>query len=254
MINFLFLLFLFIFSFTPLCCQRLIKETVKETKQSLSFPFKMSKNGLYLTGVIGGAAFIYVFDENIRNASQKMHSSFNDNFFKIAKKFGDKEIDLAILGGSYLFGVFKDDEYLKETSYLAAKAFFVSNAVITFMKVSFGRTRPYYAEDKDMFKPLNLKDAFNSFPSGHCVSAFSLATVFALRSKTTYTKVFFYSLATAVALERIYSDKHWASDVFIGSTIAYLISRKIVMENENKNKADFSFNFSPNTINLNYSF
>jgi hypothetical protein len=48
-----------------------------------------------------------------------------------------------------------------------------------------------------------------------------------------------YGLAGFTGYQRIYDNKHWFSDVFVGAAIGYLIGNSIVDSEENRNKNDF---------------
>jgi membrane-associated phospholipid phosphatase len=43
-------------------------------------------------------------------------------------------------------------------------------------------------------------------------------------------------MASLVAFERVYSDKHWTSDVFLGAAIGYFVAKDIVKK-DNKNNS-----------------
>ncbi len=59
-----------------------------------------------------------------------------------------------------------------------------------------------------------------SFPSGHTATAFSLAV--ALSWAFPRGRVIFYCLASLAGLQRIVSNSHWPSDVFVGAAIGLL--------------------------------
>lgn len=219
--------------------KNLIPQSLEETGKALSFPFKMENNDLYVVGgIIGTGLALYSYDGQIRHEIGKSRSSLNDNFFKIAKKFGDGGYDILFLTGWSLAGTFTKNEYMKETAFLAAKSFLSANSIGSIIKYSIGRARPYTGDGKSHFTPFKFKTSRSSFPSGHTVSAFSVATVFAKRSDYTSIKILSYSMACATALERVYSDKHWATDVFFGAALGYFIAKDIV--EEKPKKSDFS--------------
>jgi membrane-associated phospholipid phosphatase len=61
----------------------------------------------------------------------------------------------------------------------------------------------------------------HTFPSGHTATAFFGATVLAHEYRDTYPEYVIagYALATATGALRIANNKHWATDVFLGSAI-----------------------------------
>jgi membrane-associated phospholipid phosphatase len=83
-----------------------------------------------------------------------------------------------------------------------------------------------------------LKGAdYQSFPSGHSTTAFAAAA--AVQAETGewwphaqwILRPTLYGGAALVALSRIYEDKHWASDVVLGSAIGAFAGLKVVRFN-----------------------
>ena len=69
-----------------------------------------------------------------------------------------------------------------------------------------------------------------SFPSGHSIAAFSVATVFARRySNHRWVPWLAHGLAGPGSLSRITGQAHFASDVFVGAALGYSISRFAVL-------------------------
>ncbi|TAL76684.1 MAG: phosphatase PAP2 family protein, partial [Bacteroidetes bacterium] len=70
---------------------------------------------------------------------------------------------------------------------------------------------------------------FDSFPSGHTATAFSIATVFASQyNDTKAIPILSYSLASLVGISRLTEHEHWASDVFSGALLGYLCGKQVV--------------------------
>jgi len=121
-----------------------------------------------------------------------------------------------------------------------------------------GRARPSTGESSHSFHPFSTRSRFASFPSGHASSAFAVATVIADQSNKTYIDVLAYSLATLVAISRVHIDKHWASDILVGSAIGYFVAKKISALDKNRdlNKVKLGFQFSRQrqAVSLTFSF
>lgn len=64
-------------------------------------------------------------------------------------------------------------------------------------------------------------------PSGHATSVWAVATVIADRTDNGFVDAACYGVATLTSLSRIYVDRHWASDVLIGSAIGYFTAKKV---------------------------
>jgi membrane-associated phospholipid phosphatase len=125
-----------------------------------------------------------------------------------------------------------------ETAVLAASAMLQSNILVMFLKGMFGRQRPFWADGVDHWSgPVGFFDRFeagqsgryDSFPGGHSITAFSLATVVAMQYRESFwVPILAYATATGVALSRTTENKHWLSDSLVGSVLGYVIGRLVV--------------------------
>jgi membrane-associated phospholipid phosphatase len=72
-----------------------------------------------------------------------------------------------------------------------------------------------------------------SFPSGHALMAFSVATVFARRYKEhRWVPYLAYAAASAIAFSRVTTGAHFPSDVFVGSALGFVIARYDVLHGQ----------------------
>lgn len=178
-------------------------------------------------GLLGAGVLIYSFDGQIRHIAAKNKTSSMDKAAKQAEKTGNGGYELALLGAFAGAGCVFGDERLKDTAFLAVESFLAANAVGTVVKYSVGRSRPYGKDGKRAFKPFAFKTVRTSFVSGHTTSAFSVAAVLASRSASAWVGIAAYGAASAAALQRVYSDKHWASDVFFGAILGTATGRAV---------------------------
>lgn len=124
----------------------------------------------------------------------------------------------------YIAGRLKHDERAKETGLLAAEAFLDSSIVVESLKVASQRQRPPADHSSGEFF-----DGGSSFPSGHAISAWSVATVISQEYGPRHPAVRYgaYALATAVGISRYTGRKHFLSDVLAGSAMGYGIGRYV---------------------------
>ena len=207
-----------------------VTNAVKDIEHMQSAPVRLSDApAAYLAGsLLGAGAIIYSFDGQIRRVVRNNRTSSIDHVATQVEKIGNGGYELVMLGAFAGAGyAFKNDR-LKDTSMLAAESFLAANAIGTVLKYSVGRARPYGEEGKRAFKPFTFKTVHTSFPSGHTTSAFSVASVFASRYDSPWVGIAAYGAASATALQRVYSDKHWASDVFFGAILGVATGRMVV--------------------------
>jgi membrane-associated phospholipid phosphatase len=72
-----------------------------------------------------------------------------------------------------------------------------------------------------------------SFPSGHAMMAFSVATVFARRYREhRWVPYLAYAAASAISFARVTTGSHFPSDVFVGSALGFVIARYDVLHGQ----------------------
>jgi len=207
-----------------------LKSYYYDTRNLLFSPASWgSKQWITLGVVVGAGALAYSQDADIQAffADHQSHATGNISKY-IFEPFGNGKFSPVIIGGLYLGGFLAKDKRLAGTSLAAAKALFVSSVFTQAIKQITHRHRPFQDEipDRADWDGPFSKTSFNSFPSGHATAAFSLATVFAFEyRKTVWIPCLAYTLATGTAISRLYDNKHWASDVVIGSAIGFFTGR-----------------------------
>ena len=99
----------------------------------------------------------------------------------------------------------------KDLAYLEAGSALLAFTISTGVKHSLDVERPY-------------GNVYNSFPSGHTVTAFVGAEMLRREYGRDYPIVAIagYTVATSVGLLRIYNNRHWASDVLAGAGVGIL--------------------------------
>jgi len=205
-----------------------IKSYWHDTKSFVVSPAKWRTKQWIEFGVVAGAGVLaYTQDEKIQEYFVAHQSTPADNVSKyVFEPFG--RFAPVLIGGLYLGGRFAKDNRLAGTSLTAAKAFIVSAAGAGIIKQITHRHRPYQDDIPDHANwdgPFSSIE-YTSFPSGHATAAFSMATVYALEyGNTIWVPVLAYTLATGTAVSRLYDNKHWASDVVIGSALGFVTGR-----------------------------
>jgi hypothetical protein len=149
---------------------------------------------------------------------------------------------IGVIGVWAVYGFAASDAKAKETAYLASEAFLTSGMWGIAIKALTSRQRPSTESEKagewsgpfGYFRKNKNQSisSFDAFPSGHTLTAFSIATVFAEQySDHPIVPIFCYTAATLVGLSRITENAHWSSDVFVGGVLGYLTAKEIVLNN-----------------------
>lgn len=208
--------------------------------------------------VCGTGIMLYAIDDGIQKMFLDDSSNTSDAAAKGITSFGNGGVLAGVIAALYAGGEISNNDSLRETALLSLESLLTSGIIVKGMKVIVGRARSGTGEPKNTFHPFSLKSSYNSFPSGHSSSAWAVASTIATQTEDTNIDLLVYSLASLVALSRVYMNKHWTSDVFIGSVIGYVVGKKICALNRNRNSArvHLSFQCSPYrqaiTIHINF--
>jgi membrane-associated phospholipid phosphatase len=111
---------------------------------------------------------------------------------------------------------------LQDAAALGALAFATAGLLQFSLKHLVGRPRPDAGVASAALLGPSFAQGVDSFPSGHATSVFAVATVFAAY----YPRLrwMFYGLASAIALGRVYLERHYVSDILAGAIIGTLVA------------------------------
>lgn len=181
-----------------------------------------AREWLVLLGVAGAATgLVFLADDEIRDAAQGSRGF--RNFGDDVRFLGNGPGFLALTGGFLASGVlFRDDEIETASMLIEASALGYGSSLA--LKWTAGRERPGPLVDAREFHPFS---GDFSMPSGEATHAFALATIVSQRYRHWPVWVLSYGAATTVALGRISSDGHWASDVLVGAAIGTFVGRTV---------------------------
>ena len=194
--------------------------------------------------VFGGVAAVttlaLVYDDEIYDF---VDGTFGNEKWNTASKctdvFGEEYFILPTVALTYAVGAIGDHCRLKNMSLAALQSFVYAEVASAGLKVLTCRLRP--SEVNSQQSTVNSQTWLGpfksfkstSFPSGHAMRSFALATTIAgFYPDKKWVGIVSYSLATMTSLGRVVSKEHWASDVIVGAALGYFIGRGVVKFNE----------------------
>lgn len=131
----------------------------------------------------------------------------------------------AAAGGTWAYGIKKGNQHAKETGELELETLANTFLVYTPMQFIAGRERPEEGTGNGRFW---RHGGFNtSFPAGHPMFTWAMATVLAHEYPRPWVKFLSYGAASAVSMGRFLGREHFASDVLVGSVLGYAIATHI---------------------------
>jgi membrane-associated phospholipid phosphatase len=202
-----------------LVVKKAVLHGLSDSKNWVLSPLKWNgKDWAIFGGVsIATGALIKWGDQSVYNFANTLHTPFLDKLTPFVEPLGNGYL-IAAISGTFLQGIIAKNNYSIETSLIATESLLLNTLLVQAVKNTAGRIRP---NDSGTSNPHQWNGPFfrgNSFFSGHTSSAFSVASVYAYRYReTVWVPVLSYGLASLVGMERIYDNRHWASDVFFGA-------------------------------------
>jgi membrane-associated phospholipid phosphatase len=210
-----------------------------DEKDMWLFPLDLAKGHHWLPAlfITGGIAVFLATD-----AQTMPHFRQTTDFHDFNRVLGTTATGAAI---AVVPAIFYGVSLLRHDSYDQGSALFAGEAVaddavlMVVMKAIARRQRP---TERPIAGPYN--DTFfhsnasffgkgTSFPSGHALMAFSVATVFARRYREhRWVPYLAYAAASAIAFSRVTTGAHFPADVFVGSALGFVIARYDVLHGQ----------------------
>ncbi len=209
-----------------------------------SSPFHMDKtNAYWVSAGLVTTAVLLITDQGTYNTVKdaEFDATWVSKASPVITKFGSA-YGLGIVGAFAGYGFIAGDSKAKETAYLATESFLTSGLWGWAIKILTGRERPSVESEGGgewggplaYFRKHNNRSisAFDAFPSGHTLTAFSIATVFSEQySDNIVIPIVCYTAASLVGVSRITEDAHWMSDVFVGAILGHLTAQEVLANN-----------------------
>lgn len=182
----------------------------------------VSDNLLLKAGIASMATgILFLADKSIR-AELKQNNSQNNLLLDVGHIYGEYNYSFGLAGVLYMSQFILNDKKIANTGKVLFESLLISGVLSISIKYIFGRSRPNRNEGNTKFNWFEINNTYNSLPSGHVITAFTTSTVLSKAINNKYASILLYSLAGVTAYQRIASDNHWFSDVFLGASIGYL--------------------------------
>lgn len=210
--------------------------------------FFTSRDAILFAGLAGLALAMDPLDVHFAHQLQDPSNQQNRFLHRMATTFRLMGQPAPQIIGVGLYGVGRLTHNVKieRLAVHGVEAMMLGTVVTTGVKFVAGRARPSADPNKHLgftlFKGFKGYD-FQSFPSGHATTAFSVASAATAEyshwadewHSPSYTKLLvggvLYGGATLVGISRMYNNAHWASDVATGALVGTFAGIKTVRYN-----------------------
>ena len=201
-------------------------------------PLFTRRDAVWAATFLGASVLLFQVDERIDRWVRGDRIQDNDLIGRASRTANFATDDRVMLAGGilYLTGRLTKKRHLADIAFHATEAVFVSSTLLTLVRGTVGRSRPYFTPDD----PLNF-DAFQgfkqfeyrSFPSIHASANFAVAAVVSSEMKRRWpdrmrwVPPVLYTVAALPTASRLYLRRHWMSDLVLGSFVGIVTGRKI---------------------------
>ena len=220
----------------PVSWKLMVPNLIHDQARIWSFPARLGQGHRWLPAavVLGTTAALVALDpvEAAYFRRARTFHGFNNIFTANATAIGTLAAPVSL----YAIGLIRRDSKMHRTALLAGEAVGDSEVLTTVFKDTTRRIRPAGVPPGGDYSDTwfqsggSLIRGSGSFPSGHTIAAFSVATVFARRyGNHRWVPYAAYGMAALVGFSRLSLSSHFLSDVFMGGALGYSISRFTVL-------------------------
>jgi len=209
-------------------------------------PFFTYRDAVLAGAFALGTVAMFPIDKTFAGRVQRQNIQENRTLHDAANFFGFMGRPFPQIAAPVLYGVGRltHQRRVAALGLHGAEAMILSTALTSALKLSLGRARPYVYHDSNSTSFAFMRGFkghdFESFPSGHTTTAFSVASAVTaetshwadqghwFRGSKLLIGTVMYGGATLVGLSRAYHDQHWASDIVAGAAIGTFSGIKVV--------------------------
>ena len=221
----------------PVSWKLLFPNLLNDQKRIWFFPAQLGheRNWLPSAAVVGTVAGLIALDptEGSYFRQSSTFKGFNNIFSGNATVIGTVVAPVSL----YAIGLIRKDSKMQRIALFAGEAVVDSEILTTVLKDATRRLRPADLQAGRSYSDSwfesggSLLGGRGSFPSGHTIASFSVATVVARRyGNHRWVPYAAYGMAALVGFSRLSLSAHFLSDAFIGGALGYSVSRFAVLE------------------------
>ena len=197
-------------------------------------PFHTSKADAKWWAIFGGAAAVLLATD--RTVSKDLPNT-NDQISvgTWTSRIGAAYSLLPISGAFYFIGLGAHNDRFRETGILSFEALANTEIVSIVLKAVTRRERPLEGNGNGDFWSSSGSALNASFPSGHAINSWALASVIAHEyPRPLIVPITAYGLASLICGSRLAARKHFPSDVVVGAAMGWFIGDYVFAKHHNR--------------------
>jgi membrane-associated phospholipid phosphatase len=182
---------------------------------------------------VGGVAALTAIDEPVQRHTQRHRSPALSDIADVFRHGGEPLFYGGVGAGILATGIVSGNHGIQRAGRRVLVSVATAGVVLESMKLLIGRSRPTEGVGAFSFHPFSsLKDstgvaARGAMPSGHALAAFAVVTSLADDIHSTTAHLLLYTAAGGTAFSRVYENRHWVSDVAMGTVLGITIGKVV---------------------------
>ena len=195
----------------------------QDQKAIWTSPFHTSKKDVKYWAIFGAATVAFVATDKL-TVKALPNSSSQVSVSTWGSRFGSAYALIPITAGFYFIGSGTHEQRLRETGLLGFETLIDSTLVVEALKLVSDRARPTESDGKGHFWDSPNGRWNSSFPSGHAINVWAVASVVAHQyPHPRIVPILAYGLASTVCFARVGARQHFPGDVVAGSAMGWFI-------------------------------
>ena len=199
-----------------------LKNFLRDQKTIWTSPMGLRTDDLWWFGSLSGATAALIATDRQTGDWIAKYPELVEPSLTIGDVFSGEAI-LGTVGTFYLIGRATKNERAIETGLLGAQALLDATIVLSTFKVVMQRARPTDGDERGEFFA-----GGTSFPSGHAGHIWAIATIVASEYRhRKLVPIVAYGIASFASVSRFTAQKHYLSDILVGSAIGFGVGRYV---------------------------
>jgi membrane-associated phospholipid phosphatase len=209
------------------------KYILQDQKAIWTSPFHTSKSDVKWWAIFGAATGALIATDKWTE-KQFPNTNTQVRLGNYTSNLGAAYTLIPIGAGFYFLGTAKQSEHFRETGMLVFESLIDTTVIETIVKSATDRARPLEGNGNGGFWE-GKSGVYNaSFPSGHAINTFALASVFAHEYHNKWwVKLLAYGYAGTVVGARLAARRHFPGDVVAGGAMGWFIGDYVYAKRHN---------------------
>ena len=213
---------------------RMPKYILQDQKAIWTSPFHTAKGDIKFWVIFGGATAAVIATDKY-SVKQLPNSSSQVSVSTWGSRFGAAYTLIPVSAAFYFAGTHFQDQRFRETGLLAFETLIDANLLVEAVKLVADRARPLEGNGQGNFEASPNGRLSSSFPSGHAISVWSMASIIAHQyPHPRIVPIIAYGLASVVVVARVGARQHFPGDVVAGSAMGWFIGDYVYGHRHNR--------------------